>query len=81
MAEKRHLSHTGISTFCGNVLPLRLLGGEEYGQEKITWRTDNKKAVKTRFIRLQILSSTGNAWGEEETAGSPLTIGEITFWN
>lgn len=37
--------------------------------------------VKTRFIRLQILSSTGKAWGEEETAGSPLTIGEITFWN
>ena len=50
----------------------RIFGGEE---------TVRFPTVKTRFIRLQILSSTGIAWGEEETAGSPLTIGEITLWN
>ena len=46
MTEKRHLSRNTISTFCGNVLPLRLLGGEEYGREKITWHTDNKQVVQ-----------------------------------
>ena len=80
MDKRRYLSRTCISTFAGNVLHLRLLGGTEYGNEKIRWAADDP-TVKTRFIRLQILSSTGKAWGEEETAGSSLTIGEITFWN
>ena len=46
MAEKRYLSRTHIATFCGNVMPLRLLGGEEYGMEKITWQTDDPSIVK-----------------------------------
>ena len=41
----RYLSHDTITTYRGNVLPLRLLGGEEYGTEKITWSTDNKNVV------------------------------------
>lgn len=35
---KRALSRNSIESYCGNVLPLRLLGGVEYGQEPITWR-------------------------------------------
>ena len=52
MAEKRYLSRTYIATFCGNVMPLRLLGGEEYGMEKITWQTDDPSMVKiTEFSK------------------------------
>jgi len=39
---ERRLSHTVIDSYCGNVLPLRLLGGPEYGQEPITWRCDGQ---------------------------------------
>lgn len=46
MKGPRYLSHSEISTFRGNVLPLRLLGGEEYGNEKITWQTDDQKVVQ-----------------------------------
>ena len=46
MANGRYLSQNSIATFRGNVLPLRLLGGEEYGQEKISWKTDNKAVVQ-----------------------------------
>lgn len=46
MAEKRHLSQERIATFSGNVLPLQLLGVQEYGSEKIIWQTDNKKVVQ-----------------------------------
>ena len=75
MGEKRYLTHNTISTFCGNVLPLRLLGGEEYGRETITWRTDNKKVV-------QITEFSGNyPTGGEFTDGVLLTFlepGEAT---
>ncbi len=42
----RYLSHESISTYQGNVLPLQLLGGEEYNQDKISWSTDNKAVVQ-----------------------------------
>ncbi|MBR4863181.1 MAG: discoidin domain-containing protein [Oscillospiraceae bacterium] len=52
MPNKRYLSRNKIATFQGNVLPLRLLGGEEYGNEKITWKTDNKAVVQiTEFSK------------------------------
>ena len=51
MVEQRYLSQTSISTFRGNVLPLQLLGGEEYGKEKISWSTDNKKVVQITEFR------------------------------
>ena len=50
----------------------RLFGAEE---------TVRFEKTKVRFIRLEILSTTGKAWGEEETAESKLTVGEITLWN
>ena len=31
------LSKTKIESFAGNVIPLRLCGGEEYGNEEIHW--------------------------------------------
>ncbi len=34
------LSKDRIESFCGNVLPLRLLGVEEFGMEEITWRVE-----------------------------------------
>ena len=37
----RSLSKDRIESFCGDVLPLRLLGGKPYSQEAITWRTDS----------------------------------------
>ena len=71
----RHLSHETISTYRGNVLPLQLLGGDAYGQEKITWSTDNKKIVQiTEF-------SKGNRYGGGFTDGVLLTFleeGEAT---
>ncbi len=42
----RKLSRDTISTFRGNVLPLRLLGGEEYNLDKITWKCDNENIVQ-----------------------------------
>ena len=36
----RRLSSSNIESWCGNVLPLRLLGGMEYGNEPITWHSD-----------------------------------------
>lgn len=43
---ERRLSKSAISTFRGNVLPLRLLGGEEYNLDKITWKSDNENVVQ-----------------------------------
>ena len=40
------LSRERISTFCGNVMPLRLLGGEDYNCEKITWRAEDPSVVQ-----------------------------------
>ena len=52
MGENRYLSHREINTFQGNVLPLRLLGGEAYGTEKISWKTDDKSVVQiTEFSK------------------------------
>lgn len=39
---ERRLSREVIESYCGNVLPLRLLGGAEYGKEPITWRCDGE---------------------------------------
>ncbi len=75
MVKTRCLSHESISTFRGNVLPLRLLGGIEYAAEKITWTTDNKAVVQiTEF-------SKKYPTGGEFTDGVLLTfldVGEAT---
>jgi hypothetical protein len=34
------LSYSKLESFCGNIIPLRLLGVEEYGMEDITWRLE-----------------------------------------
>lgn len=71
----RYLSHESISTYRGNVLPLQLLGGEEYNTDKITWSTDNKKVVQiTKY-------SEDYPYGGEFTNGVLLTFleeGEAT---
>lgn len=38
---ERKLSFEKIDSFAGDVLPLRLLGDEEYTKEEITWKTDD----------------------------------------
>ena len=66
-----YLSHATISTYRGNVLPLQLLGGEEYNTDKITWSTDNKKVV-------QISKYAENyPYGGEFTNGVLLTFLEV----
>ena len=67
----RYLSHDTITTYRGNVLPLQLLGGEEYNTDKITWSTDNKKVVQiTKF-------SENYPYGGEFTNGILLTFLEV----
>ena len=67
----RYLSHETITTYRGNVLPLQLLGGEEYNTDKITWSTDNKKVV-------QITKCSENyPYGGEFTNGILLTFLEV----
>ncbi len=67
----RYLSHRSISTYRGNVLPLQLLGGEEYNLDKISWSTDNKKVVQiTKFSRNALR-------GGEFTSGVLLTFLEV----
>jgi len=47
---ERKLSRKSISTFRGNVLPLRLIGGDEYNRDKITWTCSDEKIVQlTRY--------------------------------
>lgn len=46
---ERRLSADRIETFCGNVLPLRLLGGEAYGREPIMWSCDSSCIQITSF--------------------------------
>lgn len=42
------LSHNTISSFCGNVLPLRLLSEESLAKEPISWRVEgNAVAIRT----------------------------------
>jgi len=43
------ISQAKIESFVGNVLPLRLLGVEEYGMEAITWVTSNACVQITAF--------------------------------
>ena len=43
------LSHYSIESYCGNVLPLRLLGGPTYGKEAITWSCDQDCVQITSF--------------------------------
>ena len=49
----------------------RIFGGEE------TVRFAKQKA---RYVRLEILSTTGKEWARKETADSPLALAEITLW-
>jgi hypothetical protein len=46
---KRKLSSNQINSYCGNVVPLRLLGGPAYGKEAITWRCDADCVQITSF--------------------------------
>lgn len=46
---ERRLSHCQIESWCGNVLPLRLLGGQTYGTEEILWHSDDPCVQVTAF--------------------------------
>lgn len=46
---KRELSSKEISSYCGNVVPLRLVGGPSYGKEAITWCCDQDCVQITSF--------------------------------
>lgn len=67
----RHLSQEEIFTFRGNVLPLRLLGGEEYGTEEILWSVDNASVVQITDY------SKGYPFGGLFTDGVLLTFLEV----
>lgn len=43
------LFNQSINSYCGNVVPLRLLGGPAYGNEPITWRCDQDCVQLTSF--------------------------------
>lgn len=45
----RRLSSDRICSYCGNVLPLRLLGGTAYGKDSITWESDSGCVQITSF--------------------------------
>jgi len=68
---ERYLSKEKISTYRGNVLPLRLLGGEPYSKEKIRWTCSDESIVQiTSFAK-----NTRN--GGEFTDGVLLTFLEV----
>jgi len=67
----RYLSRETISTYKGNVLPLRLLGGEDYNTDKIRWSTDNKTVVQISEY------SKNYRYGGEFTNGVLLTFLEV----
>ena len=46
---ERRLSFDKIESFAGDVLPLRLLGGEPYGKEPIQWRSSSACVRITSF--------------------------------
>ena len=46
---ERRLSKSQIESWCGNVLPLRLLGAAEYGNDPITWSCDSPCVQITSF--------------------------------
>ena len=72
---ERKLSHESISTFRGNVLPLRLQGGEPYSKDKITWTSSDETIVQlTKYDK-------NYRYGGEFTDGVLLTFleaGEAT---
>ena len=43
---ERKLSKNSISTYCGNVVSLRLLGDEEFDLAKIRWKSDNENIAQ-----------------------------------
>ena len=45
---ERKLSNQTIESFVGDVFPLRLLGGEAFGNEEITWRLEGDDCVEMR---------------------------------
>ena len=64
----RTLSREKITTYLGSVLPLMLVGGDEFNQDKITWSTDDKSIVQiSRF-------SEKYTYGGEFTNGVLLTF-------
>lgn len=46
---ERKLASAQIDSYCGNVVPLRLLGGAAYGKDPITWESDNDCVQVTSF--------------------------------
>ena len=46
----RKLSSERMESFVGNVLPLRLLGGEACGMEDITWKAEGDCVILKRFV-------------------------------
>lgn len=46
---ERRLSADHIESFCGNVVPLRLLGGQAFGKEAVTWRCEGEAVQLTAF--------------------------------
>ena len=46
---ERRLSKSQIESWCGNVLPLRLLGAAKYGNDPITWTCDSPCVQITSF--------------------------------
>jgi len=67
----RYLSRESIFTYKGNVLPLRLLGGEDYNTDKIRWSTDNKTVIQISEY------SKNYRYGGEFTNGVLLTFLEV----
>ena len=49
----------------------RIFGSEE---------TIRFEKTKARFLRLELLSTVGKAWGRDGLTEVPLTVGEITLW-
>ena len=43
------LTSTQIDSYCGNVVPLRLLGGTAYGKDPIVWESDSDSVQLTSF--------------------------------
>ena len=67
----RKLSSESITTFRGNVLPLRLQGGEPYSKDKITWSCSDESIVQlTRYNK-------NYRYGGEFTDGVLLTFLEV----
>lgn len=67
----RKLSSDSITTFRGNVLPLRLQGGEPYSKEKITWKSSDEKIVQLTHY------DKNYRYGGEFTDGVLLTFLEV----